>query len=219
MSKTWSMRYLFTRLKLGLDETLAQMQTTTASLPIAVQKGLEAYRKELTSVIHQPGTSMAPVLNAKGLTDPSAMEKLLLRIFPGPSFNSLYTGDIVALQSPLTAERQVLVRRLAAVEGEEMVSDDPDLESWSLPDGHCWVLSESATFKANAPNDIDSRSFGPLPVQNIIGRVIYQAASPTEHGPTSNSPEAMDDDAVVLDAELDVESFCDIKSSNDKQTP
>ncbi|DBB11480.1 TPA: hypothetical protein ACH3X3_006889 [Trebouxia sp. C0006] len=212
------MRYLLARLKLGFDETLAQMQTTTATLPVAFQKGLEAYRKELTQVIYQAGSSMAPVLNAKALTDPDAKEKLLLRVFPRPSFKSLYTGDIVALQSPLSAQQQVLVRRLAAVEGEEMVSDDPDLESWSLPENHCWVLSETATFKPDAPTDIDSRTFGPLPVENIIGRVIYQATSVTEHGPTSNTPEAMADDAAVLDAELDVESFCNHTSSKDSQT-
>ncbi len=212
MAKTWSLRYMFTRLKLGMDETFAQMQTTTATLPIAVQKGVEAYRKELTKVIYLSGASMVPALNAKASTDPSAVEKLLIRLFPRPSFKDLYAGDTVALQSPLSAEQQVLVRRLAAVEGEEMVSDDTELASWSLPQGHCWVLTEADTFKPNEV--IDSRSFGPLPVENIIGRVVYQCQSPTEHGPTSNSTEAMADDAVVLDAELDVDSFC----SKDSQT-
>lgn len=199
-------------MKLGLEVTLAQMETTTATLPIAVRKGVEAYRKELTSVIYLSGASMVPALNAKATTDPSAVEKLLVRLFPRPSFKDLYPGDTVAVQSPLSAEQQVLVRRLAAVEGEEMVSDDADLKSWSLPEGHCWVLTEDDAFK---PNEIiDSRSFGPLPVQNIIGRVIYQCQSPTDHGPTGNSNQAMAQDAVVLDAELDVESFC----SKDNQT-
>ena len=207
------MRYMITRLKLGLDETLAQMQSTTATLPTAVQKGLEAYRRELTSVIYLSGAAMVPALNAKATTDPSAVEKLLVRLFPRPSFKNLYAGDTVALQSPLSAEQQVLVRRLAAVEGEEMVSDEADLQSWSLPEGHCWVLTEDDTFKPNEV--IDSRTFGPLPVENIIGRVIYQCQSPTEHGPTSNSKEAMDEDAVVLDAELDVDLFT---APKDKQT-
>ena len=193
-------------MKLGLDETFAQMQTTTATLPTALQKGLEAYRKELTSVIYLSGAAMAPALNAKASTDPSAVEKLLIRLFPRPSFKHLYTGDTVAVQSPLAAEQQILVRRLAAIEGEEMVSDDSALEPWSLPEGHCWVLTEAEAFKPNEV--IDSRTFGPLPVQNIIGRVIYQCQSPTEHGPTGNSDEAMTADAAVLDAELDVEDFC-----------
>ena len=135
-------------------------------------------------------------------------------LFHRPTFKSLYSGDIVALQSPLSGQAQtqnLLVRRLAAVEGEEMVTDESD-ESWQLPPGHCWVLSETPEFK---PNEIiDSRTFGPLAVENIVGRVIYQCQSPTEHGPTSNSEEAMYDDAAVLDAELDVDSFC-----SDSQKP
>ena len=212
MSKTWSLRYMMARMRLGLNETIAQMQTTTATLPSAVQKGLEAYSKELTSVIYLSGASMVPALNAKATTDASAVEKLLVRLFPRPSFKDLYVGDTVALQSPLSAEQQVLVRRLAAVEGEEMVSDEAETESWPLPEGQCWVLSEVETFKSNAV--IDSRSFGPLPLENIIGRVIYQCQSATEHGPTTNSDQAMAEDAVVLDAELDVESFC----AKDQQT-
>lgn len=197
---------MLTRVKLGLNETIAQMQTTTATLPTAVQKGLEAYSKELTSVIYLSGASMVPALNAKATTDASAVEKLLVRLFPRPSFKDLYVGDTVALQSPLSAEQQVLVRRLAAVEGEEMVSDATETESWPLSQGQCWVLSEVETF--NPSEVIDSRSFGPLPVENIIGRVIYQCQSATEHGPTTNSDQAMAEDAVVLDAELDVENFC-----------
>lgn len=133
-----------------------------------------------------------------------------------PSFKSLYTGDVVALQSPLSGPAQtqnLLVRRLAAVEGEEMVTDDSD-DSWHLPPGHCWVLSEAPEFKPNEV--IDSRSFGPLPVENIVGRVIYQCQSPTEHGPTGNSEEAMFADAAVLDAELDIDSFC---SGSDSEKP
>ena len=200
-------------MRIAFDETLAQMQSTTATLPSAIEKGLEAYSKDLTSVIYLSGASMVPALNAKAASDPSAVEKLLIRLFPRPSFRDLYVGDTVALQSPLSAEQQIMVRRLAAIEGEEMISDDTDTESWSLSEGHCWVLSEADTFKANEV--IDSRSFGPLPVENIIGRVIYQCQSRTEHGPTSNSDEAMAQDAVVLDAELDVESFC----AKDEQTP
>lgn len=198
---------------MAFDETLAQMQTTTATLPSAIEKGLEAYRKDLTSVIYLSGASMVPALNAKVTTDPSAVEKLLVRLFRRPTFRDLYVGDTVALQSPLSAEQQILVRRLAAVEGEEMVSDEADTESWSLPGGQCWVLSEADTLKASEV--VDSRSFGPLPLENIMGRVIYQCQSPTEHGPTSNSDEAMAQDAVILDAELDVEEFC----AKDRQTP
>lgn len=82
MSKTWSLRYTFARLRLGLEETAAQMQTTTATLPSALQKGVEAYRKDLTTLLYLSGAAMAPALNAKARTDPTAVEKLLVRMFP-----------------------------------------------------------------------------------------------------------------------------------------
>ena len=51
MSKAWSLRYALARAQLGLEETLTHLQTSTASLPDAISKGLEVYRKELTKVI------------------------------------------------------------------------------------------------------------------------------------------------------------------------
>ena len=51
MSKAWSLRYALVRAQLGWEETLAHLTTSTASLPDAIAKGLEVYRKELTKVI------------------------------------------------------------------------------------------------------------------------------------------------------------------------
>ena len=51
MSKAWSLRYALVRAQLGWEETLAHLTTSTASLPDAIAKGLEVYRKELTRVI------------------------------------------------------------------------------------------------------------------------------------------------------------------------
>ena len=82
MSKTWSLRYMFARLRLGFEETIAEMQTTTATIPSAVQKGMEVYKKDLTTFIYMSGAAMAPALNAKASTDPSAVEKLLVRLIP-----------------------------------------------------------------------------------------------------------------------------------------
>ena len=44
---------------------------------------------------------MAPALNSKASSDPSAVEKLLVRLIPRPSERCLSVGDIVAHQSPL----------------------------------------------------------------------------------------------------------------------
>ena len=47
------------------------------------------------------GAAMAPALNSKASSDPSAVEKLLVRLVPRPSERCLSVGDIVAHQSPL----------------------------------------------------------------------------------------------------------------------
>lgn len=86
-----------------------------------------------------------------------------------------------------------------------MVSDDPEDASFSLPPGTCWVLADNEA--VYIPTAVDSRSFGPLPYNRIIGRVLYHARSAHDHGVMENSAEAMDADAPVLAAELDIEKL------------
>ena len=66
---------------------------------------------------------------------------------------------------------------------------------------HAWVLADNEELD---PQPIDSRSFGPLPLSNIIGRIIYHASSQADHKPVQNSTEATQGDLVVLNTELDV---------------
>lgn len=69
--------------------------------------------------------------------------------------------------------------------------------------GYCWVLADNEDVAF--PDVIDSRTFGPLPLEAILGRVVYAARSPTDHGPVENSGEGMAQDAAVLEAELDLD--------------
>ena len=71
--------------------------------------------------------------------------------------------------------------------------------------GHCWVLADNEDLKPSQV--IDSRSFGPLPFSNIIGRIMYHAVSATDHGAVDNSEAARIADAPVLETELDVEKL------------
>lgn len=125
-------------------------------------------------------------------------------------------GDVVAFVPPYAAAKlrsgapidsssDVLVRRVAASPGEELVSDDPADPSYVLRANECWVLADNEELEVK--DALDSRTFGPLPCENVIGRVIYQASSLTEHGPVDNSKEAGKADQPVLDAELDVEKL------------
>jgi hypothetical protein len=49
-SKAWSLRLFAARLRLGLEEVAAQLSTAQLTLPQALEKGIEAYRQQLTTV-------------------------------------------------------------------------------------------------------------------------------------------------------------------------
>lgn len=53
----------------------------------------------------------------------------------------------------------------------------------------------------------DSRTFGPLNGDQILGRILYYVRSQTEHGPVQNSDLASTSDRAVLEAELDVDKL------------
>uniref|UniRef100_A0A0D9W1Q6 Uncharacterized protein n=1 Tax=Leersia perrieri TaxID=77586 RepID=A0A0D9W1Q6_9ORYZ len=53
----------------------------------------------------------------------------------------------------------------------------------------------------------DSRVFGPVPMTDILGRVVYSLRTAVDHGPVENSRMAMNQDSSVLAVELDVEEM------------
>jgi signal peptidase I len=145
-AKAWSLRYLVQKLQLGIEEMIGQFPTSS-SATVALTKGIEAYRRELTTVMYLSGAAMAPTLNPAALSSNSTglVDRLLVRNIPRPSHRSVFVGDVVAFNSPLspTSEQSVMVRRVGAGPGDEMVSDDPDCSPFRIPDGHCWVLADN----------------------------------------------------------------------------
>lgn len=134
----------------------------------AISKFKEAYNQQLTSVMYMAGTAMAPALNKAGLEDRDALEKLVVRSIPRPSSRTVLVGDVVAFNSPLTlgtssdSNEFIMVRRVAAMEGDEMVAsssgqqpvaeeeeeDAADVEDLGqVPQGHCWVLADNENLK------------------------------------------------------------------------
>ena len=110
-------------------------------------------------------------------------------------------------QQPPSYGQDLLVRRLAALPGDELVTgEEEDAESYVIPEGHCWVLADNSELEP--PNVIDSRTFGPLPLANVLGRILYAARSDSDHGPVENSAEGMAADAPVMEMELDVQRLC-----------
>lgn len=187
---TSSLAYLAQKFLTAVTEAKLQMnRNSSASSAVtyfgiseAIAKGLHAFQKQLTAIGVITGAAMAPTLNAAAVGDPEARERFLLRRIPKPAANrNLFEGDVVAFHSPLStyvgegeinSEKQhVLVRRVASMEGDELVAgedeDDPE-ETFRIPEGYCWVLADNS--EMTPTEAMDSRAFGPLPLKNILGR-------------------------------------------------
>ncbi|KAL6779798.1 CGL57 [Auxenochlorella protothecoides x Auxenochlorella symbiontica] len=212
-TRAWNLRYSLLKLKHAVSEAVASPHQ--GSVADVLQTTVEAYQRRLTQVIALAGVSMAPTLNPLGTKDPGAVEQLLVRQIPRPSTSNVWVGDVVALKTPSslqpislanTEHVDYMVRRVAAMPGEELVTDDPEDEPVVLQQGQCWVLADNEELQP--PAVLDSRTFGPLDLSSIIGRVLYAARSPSDHGPVENSTAAMQADVAVLEAELDIDKLC-----------
>ncbi|BAH91995.1 Os03g0147900, partial [Oryza sativa Japonica Group] len=83
-------------------------------------------------------------------------------------------GDVVLFKCP-SDHRELFVKRLIALPGEWMqLPGTPDIIK--IPEGHCWVEGD------NAACSWDSRSFGPIPLGLIKGRVAHVIWPPSKIG-------------------------------------
>ncbi|KAG8370812.1 hypothetical protein BUALT_Bualt13G0022400 [Buddleja alternifolia] len=140
---------------------------------------------------------MAPTIGTHGGT-------LLVRKIPAADPTKVYVGDVVVLKDPMNSDKY-LVRRLAAMEGSEMASTDEKDEPFVLENDQCWVLADNENLKPKEA--YDSRTFGPVTMTNIIGRVIYCLRNAVDHGPVNNSDVSAKQDSPVLEVELDVDEM------------
>lgn len=54
----------------------------------------------------------------------------------------MWVDDVVLLRHP-NDSKQSLVRRVAALEGEEMLSTDPEDKPFRIEPNSCWVLADN----------------------------------------------------------------------------
>jgi hypothetical protein len=154
-------------------------------------------QEKLTFLHWNKGLEMAPTIGEQGGT-------LLVRKIPLADPTILLVGDVVVVKEPESLG-SYLVRRLSAIEGYEMVSTDEKDEPFVLEKDHCWVTADNEALK---PKDAkDSRTFGPVPMKDIVGRVIYCLRTAVDHGPVKNNPYSMRFDQPILEVELDVEEM------------
>lgn len=152
--------------------------------------------KPLSYALPLTGNAMAPLFNADIGDMTTAADRLVIRRLSGNTqsfLNRVYVNDVVVIRDPNDARRKY-VRRISALEGAHMASDNEDDTPFRVPPRHCWVERDNQ--EANtAP---DSTYFGPLSLDYIIGRVMYAIRSATDHGRVANSSYAMASDSIVL---------------------
>jgi signal peptidase I len=159
---------------------LSSRSTITLLAAFALVAGLFAYSFRLVRV---DGASMEPTYHNG--------QWLLVRRFNWPSAPIGHDEVIV-----FRLGRDTLVKRVAALPGERPPLDDlrvlrllrpmPHLSNWTtralysrlfapIPAGSLYVLGD------NAPRSDDSRSFGPVPQSQVIGRVVeWNPSDPPE---------------------------------------
>lgn len=202
------MRYLVQKYAQAVDVLTEHFGTnTTFSVAEAFNIGYNAAQKPLTTTVVLAGAAMSPTLNPRAASDPvpdnlDFTETLLVRKLWRPSPATIFSGDVVLLKNPYSSDN-MLVRRVAAGPGEELIDDTNQI--MLVPPQHVWVVADNENLDPLLV--IDSRKFGPLPMQNIVGRILYAASSRIDHGPVENSEPAMRADAPVLEAELDLEQL------------
>ncbi|ESW16886.1 hypothetical protein PHAVU_007G192500 [Phaseolus vulgaris] len=155
------------------------------------------FQGRMTYLHWNKGEEMAPTIDGKAVT--------LVRNLPTADPTRVFVGDVVLLKDPEKPDNY-LVRRLTAIEGYEMVSTDENDESFTLEKDQCWVEAENEKLKAKQEAN-DSRTFGPVQMTDIVGRVIYCLRSAVDHGRVQNSYFGMRKDTPVLEVELDVDEM------------
>ncbi|XP_073106224.1 mitochondrial ATP-independent inner membrane protease subunit 2 isoform X1 [Elaeis guineensis] len=155
------------------------------------------FQGKLTCLHWNKGEEMAPTIAGDRGT-------LLVRKIAIPAPMQVFVGDVVLLKDPERPD-DYLVRRLAAIEDYEMISTDEKDAPFILEKDQCWVLSDNESLKPKEARD--SRLFGPIPMTDIVGRVVYALRSAVDHGPVQNSRLAMNEDSSVLAVELDVDEM------------
>ncbi|GAB2220743.1 hypothetical protein Droror1_Dr00008414 [Drosera rotundifolia] len=194
---TW-FRYVVSKLEYSVSVSWKNYkggQINDTQIGDVVWKNL--FQGKLTYLHWNKGEEMAPVVGNQGGT-------LLVRKIPMPDTTRVFVGDVVVLKDPEKPD-DYMVRRLAAVEGYEMVSTDEKDEPFILEEDQCWVLSDNENLKPKEAKD--SRSFGPVLMSSIVGRAIYCLRTAVDHGPIHNSSLSMKKDTPVLEVELDVEEL------------
>lgn len=126
------------------------------------------------TVVPVRGGSMSPTFNPNGIFDDYVLvEKFCLREY------KFSHGDVVVFRSPLN-HKEAHIKRIAALPGEWYGTHHIH-DVVQVPVGHCWVEGD------NTASSMDSKSFGPIPLGLIRGRVTHVVWPPQRIGAVKKS--------------------------------
>jgi len=103
----------------------------------------------------------------------------------------------------------LLVRRVVAVPGEEIVCVNNEDETIVLDNNEVWVMADNADVSAS--DALDSRTFGPVDATaHVFGRVFYSIRSAVDHGPVKNpNPSSQSFDRLWTE-DVDIDGFLEL---------
>ncbi|KAJ7071312.1 signal peptidase I family protein [Mycena amicta] len=117
------------------------------------------------------GPSMLPTLAING--EAALENRWSIRWNPA----SIKRGDLITVRSP-SDPRRILCKRVIGLPGDIICVDPtgqkaPSTEHVVIPPGHVWIVGD------NAANSRDSRTFGPVPMGLIEGKLIARIWPPS----------------------------------------
>lgn len=107
------------------------------------------------------GESMAPTFSSG---DYLIIDELTYNFVREPR-----VGEVVVFRYPQDPSK-FFIKRIVGLPGEELVVDG---QEWSLGQSEYFVMGDNSLFS------LDSRSWGPLPKENITGRALLRLWPPT----------------------------------------